>query len=259
MLRTIGSLRVLLLKGNPFVARTRFYRRRVVSSLPRLASLDRQPITELDRERADAWCAGLDTKAVDNADVRNSGTGSVGGKITTVDTSGGRSERTCTARMERRGLNLEAARAAEKIILDRHQAELRRAEKEQHDFMAEMFEKGRSAREKRRRERSPRAARPATAGSGAGDSTIAPAVPMPPQPPGTESTTQMIPSFSPFAADAAAFAVYDSEAAWSRVDKELAGAASTLPNAQRGNARLTKRHTAAGVDSGVFTDADALD
>ena len=30
--------RVLKLKGNPFVARTRFYRRRVVSSLPRLAS-----------------------------------------------------------------------------------------------------------------------------------------------------------------------------------------------------------------------------
>eukprot|EP00940_MAST-03C_sp_MAST-3C-sp2_P000983 g983.t1 len=59
LLGKLPNLRVLYVKGNPFVKKVRFYRKNVIYRFPELKYLDDRPVFDDDRSRAVAWCEGF--------------------------------------------------------------------------------------------------------------------------------------------------------------------------------------------------------
>jgi dynein assembly factor 1 len=53
--KQMPNLKVLYLKGNPFVQKIPQYRRRVIASLSNLTYLDERPVFPDERKRAEAW------------------------------------------------------------------------------------------------------------------------------------------------------------------------------------------------------------
>lgn len=64
LLVQMPNLRVLYLKGNPFVKKVRFYRKNVINMFPELKYLDDRPVFDDDRSRAVAWCTGFEKGGV---------------------------------------------------------------------------------------------------------------------------------------------------------------------------------------------------
>ena len=67
LLVRMPNLRVLYLKGNPFVKKVRFYRKNVINMFPQLKYLDDRPVFYDDRSRAVAWCEGFKKGGVKEA------------------------------------------------------------------------------------------------------------------------------------------------------------------------------------------------
>jgi hypothetical protein len=64
------SLKVLYLQGNPVVRKIRHYRKTLISRLPELTYLDDRPVFPEERERVEAWAAGLAEGGLKEANQR---------------------------------------------------------------------------------------------------------------------------------------------------------------------------------------------
>lgn len=58
LFRSVPSLQVLYLKGNPIVAKVPHYRKRLIAGIPKLTYLDDRPVFEAERRLSEAWIRG---------------------------------------------------------------------------------------------------------------------------------------------------------------------------------------------------------